>query len=282
MPATGFAIVLPAVASSGTLASTVKVYAWVPDSNGAPTATPFTLYTDANCSVAASNPATLGASVRKLYKPPGSACVIVVKSADDAITYDTIHFPVIDPTDATVVAFSALSFSGTNAFLRATASDTFVAESASAHRSAMQIGIGTTTNDNAASGYVGELATGTAASGSVSFTNATAASIISLSLSAGDWDVWFNAEFTPAATTTVNQLIASISTTNNTLYLSSYDGYGKFSYPSSYVPRAGIIVPAGPRRISIASTTIIYGVGYADFGTSTMSAGGTLRARRVR
>jgi hypothetical protein len=41
--------------------------------------------------------------------------------------------------DATTAAFAALSFTGTNSFLRATAADTFVAEDAAAHRSALDV-----------------------------------------------------------------------------------------------------------------------------------------------
>jgi hypothetical protein len=41
-------------------------------------------------------------------------------------------------------------------------------------------------------------------------------------------------------------------------------------------------VPAGPWRISLAATTIVYLVARSNFGTSTMSAYGKIFARRAR
>ena len=142
--ATGIPIVVPALASSGTVASSYLLYSWIPDSSGAPTASPRTLYTDAACTSAAANPATLGASVRKLYKKATEAAVIVIKSADGATTYDTINYPATLITtaeieDTTLTALAALSFTSTNAFLRATDVDTFVAEAAAAHRTALSV-----------------------------------------------------------------------------------------------------------------------------------------------
>jgi hypothetical protein len=58
------------------------------------------------------------------------------------------------PLDATLTAFAALSLDGTNSYLRATGSDTFVAESATAHKTALALNNVDNTSDavkNAAS-----------------------------------------------------------------------------------------------------------------------------------
>ena len=93
MAATGVPFYIPAVASSGTLASTFKVNGWVPTSAGAPTGTRRTFYTDAELTTPASNPATLGASGRVFYTSPILSYAFTITSADEGTTYDTIHIP---------------------------------------------------------------------------------------------------------------------------------------------------------------------------------------------
>ena len=79
---------------------------------------------------------------------------------------------------------------------------------------------GTTTNDSAAAGTVGEEIVSTVIVGSaVSLTTATAATVTSIALTAGDWDVSFDAMFTGGTTTLVVYTKASLSTTTNTMIL---------------------------------------------------------------
>src|SRR5712671_6777035 len=75
---------------------------------------------------------------------------------------------------------------------------------------------GTTTNDNAAAGNVGEYIVGTAAIDSVSITTGTPVNVGSISLTAGDWDVSCQIVYLPGATTTVSALEASLSATTGT------------------------------------------------------------------
>src|SRR6185312_14765343 len=73
---------------------------------------------------------------------------------------------------------------------------------------------GTTTNDNASSGNVGQLISSNIVSGSsVSLTTATPLDITTISLTAGDWDVQGNCTSNPAGSTTTSVFICSISTT---------------------------------------------------------------------
>lgn len=96
MAATGIPIpIWSLVNASGAPVSGAKVYSWVPDSNGAPTATARALFTDASATVPAANPYTLGTNGGgTLYRLPSQAVTIQVKSADAATTYSTTHLPV--------------------------------------------------------------------------------------------------------------------------------------------------------------------------------------------
>lgn len=143
------------------------------------------------------------------------------------------------------------------------------------------IGKGTATNDSAAAGYIGEFVSGTAVAGSVSLTTATTANITSISLTAGDWDVSGGVTFTTAASTSVTQAIAGISTTTATL---GADGTYARNTIAAFVPGAiewlDQISPTV--RISVAATTTVYLVGQSTFTVSTQTAGGFITARRVR
>jgi hypothetical protein len=141
--------------------------------------------------------------------------------------------------------------------------------------------IGTTTNDSAAAGMLGQYIEASAAVNTVSLTSSTAKTITSISLTAGDWDVTGLVYYRPAASTTVSEIATCISLTNNTLDLTP----GKFADQAWFGSTFGGVdnnqnVPVV--RLSLASTTTVYLVGYANFGTSTMTAGGHLGARRVR
>lgn len=142
---------------------------------------------------------------------------------------------------------------------------------------------GTSTNNNAPAGYIGEFISANTASGSaVSLTSDASANIASISLTAGDWDVQgFIATSVGAGTTTVN-LAAGISKTSATLPTpdptASYWGF------SISNPSAGNVYSEGLStcRISLASTTTVYLVCQATFAVSTESAYGWISARRRR
>lgn len=142
--------------------------------------------------------------------------------------------------------------------------------------------VGTTTNNSANAGSVGEYVEGTLASGSAtSLTTATAKTITSISLTAGDWDVTGIVFFAPAATTSVTELSASISQTNNTLdvTLGRFIDHGSAATVYSGQGNSAAVPSA---RISLSGTTTVYLVGYAAFSVSTMTAYGVIHARRMR
>lgn len=146
--------------------------------------------------------------------------------------------------------------------------------------------VGTTTNDSAAAGNVGQYIESVIASGSaVSLTSTTPANMTSISLTAGDWDVDCVFQFTGAGTTTVTYLIGSISTTSATLdstagRRSSLQENAATAFNN--IADAIITVAIPPLRFSLSGTTTLYAVAQALFGTSTCSVFGILRARRVR
>lgn len=141
--------------------------------------------------------------------------------------------------------------------------------------------IGTTTNDNAAAGSVGEYVSSFIVIGSaVALTTSTPANMTSISLTAGDWDVWASVIFHPAGTTNIASMSAGIGTNS-----ASFTGV----VPGAYmvVTMTGITgadqgYAVGARRFSLSGTTTIYLVVSGTFTISTLSAYGAIEARRRR
>ena len=141
---------------------------------------------------------------------------------------------------------------------------------------------GTTTNDSAAAGTVGEYISAEVTSGApVALTTVTQTNVTSISLTAGDWDIWANVTFACAATTVITGGIGSISATSATLDTSGGHA-ASISQPNAGFTGGNHTTNPGTVRISLASTTTIYMVAFANFATSTCSAYGYLAARRRR
>lgn len=142
------------------------------------------------------------------------------------------------------------------------------------------IGIkGTTTNNNAQAGSIGEYIESIVLSSSpVALTNNTAANITSISLTAGDWDVFGCWKMTVAASTNSTNRQGGISTTSATLPTSVY--ISKETYTIVGSADGGQAVPT--RRLSLSGTTTVYLVAFSSFTVSTSSAWGFIGARRVR
>ena len=137
-----------------------------------------------------------------------------------------------------------------------------------------------TTNDNAVAGTIGEYISATAAPGAVALTTGVSANVTSISLTAGDWDVTGLTNFTPGATTNITQYGSGPSST--TAALGAQDTYAQI-VTAAQVTGANIIdLPLPTVRFSLAGTTTIFLVARASFTVSTLTAGGTIRARRAR
>lgn len=142
---------------------------------------------------------------------------------------------------------------------------------------------GTTTNDDAAAGKVGEYLTANLASGSAtSLSTSTAKTIISISLTAGDWDVWGIVNYTAAGTTAIVTLQASVSQVADTRDV-TIDHLVSTAYANAYViGAASTSVSMPPVRVSLSATTTVYLIAFATFNTSTLTGYGVINARRRR
>ncbi len=143
---------------------------------------------------------------------------------------------------------------------------------------------GTTTNDSAAAGGVGEFVSSTIAlANKVALATDTAKTVTSVSLTAGDWDVEGLVCFSGNAATVVQYVIGAIFTTTDTM--PNADQQASISYGSTgvaiYAAQDTCTTP--PRtRISVAVTTTVYLVAKSGFTTNSAGAYGTINARRFR
>ena len=148
--------------------------------------------------------------------------------------------------------------------------------------------VGTTTSNSAQAGSIGEFVTATVASGSaVPLTTGVGANVTSISLTAGDWDINAQVDHLIAAATSITQLNASMSLTSATLSSQvggsglGTDATATASF-SAMVPTANITQGIAMVRFLISATTTVFLVAQDNFSVSTVSAFGTIRARRVR
>jgi hypothetical protein len=136
---------------------------------------------------------------------------------------------------------------------------------------------GTTTNNNAASGAIGEYQTGSFSGGALA--TGTPASTANVSLTAGDWDVWGAAVITPSAG--AQAIEVGVSTTNNA-FSGALDAGGNTLLQAAFLAGGAQRLNTAAARISIAATTTVYLIAQANFTTGTCSVGGFISARRVR
>lgn len=141
---------------------------------------------------------------------------------------------------------------------------------------------GTTTNNNANTGAVGEYVSSTVLVGAaVPLTTATAADITSISLTAGDWDVWGTVVTNPNAATTQTVIVGWVSSTSATIPTAPNEG-GEHSLNVAIAAGQTIILSCGMRRFSLSGTTIIYLSIFSAFAVNTNAGYGFIGARRMR
>ncbi len=139
---------------------------------------------------------------------------------------------------------------------------------------------GTSTNDSATAGNIGEYVPSTIASGSaVSLTSPNVSNITSISLTAGDWDVDILGYFGPGASTNVAFATVGISTTSATLDTTE----GRFAQNGAMgVPVVTFTISVPTYRLSLSGTTTVFFVARGSFTVSTLNAYGIIQARRAR
>jgi hypothetical protein len=138
--------------------------------------------------------------------------------------------------------------------------------------------VGTTTNNNANSGSIGEHVSNSATGASLS--NSTVVNGTSISLTAGDWDAIAQCRFN-TTTATIASGAVGISTTSAT--------YGAFGTIGNFVNTNNSVATTNtfyantiPVRLSLSATTTIYAVTSATFAAGTVTVDCFIRARRVR
>lgn len=129
---------------------------------------------------------------------------------------------------------------------------------------------------------VGEYAESIITQGSgTALTTNTAANITTLSLTAGDWNLWGNVAFLSAATTAINDLNGWISTTSATIPAGNLRSQRFVAVAfTPGIANESFCVPF--KRLNLATTTTVYLSVQATFATSTLEGSGGLFARRAK
>lgn len=213
---------------------------------------------------------------------PAATDTLVGKATTDTLTNKTLTAPIINGATSASGNFDLSGSTGT--FKTSTGAATFGGSSntfTNAITPSQTAGIvGTTTNNNANSGSVGEYIESVATTGSVSLTSGSDSNITSLvSLPAGDWDVSGSVRFTPAGTTIPNFFIVSLNTTSAT-NSGNIDSMSLIQTTFATGGEEFIVSPV--KRYSFSTATTVFLIGHANFTVSTLTAGGIIRARRVR
>lgn len=143
--------------------------------------------------------------------------------------------------------------------------------------------IGTTTNNSANAGSVGEFISSTILQANrVGLTSGTPVDVTSISLTAGDWDVTALLGLSENSSTAWTYYIGSISAVSGAISASVTNSVTG-SVNSDTLLAVNVYLPAPVVRVSLASTTTYYLVAQGSFsGGSGQAAFGTISARRVR
>lgn len=139
---------------------------------------------------------------------------------------------------------------------------------------------GTDTNNSAAAGYVGEYISAVPGATVAPSTTGVPKTITSISLTAGDWDVYGGLRWVPGTATGNTYVACYVSLTNNAADSLLSDSTAVLTSIGS-----DTTISTGPRRISIATTTTVYLTGEVNFsaiGTGAYNVQSKLWARRVR
>lgn len=142
--------------------------------------------------------------------------------------------------------------------------------------------VGTTTNDNAASGNVGEQVQSVVGAGSVG-TTAQFFDITSISLTAGDWNVSGVAVYARNGATIIDYSLGiSTAAGNSASGLVTGDTFIGWTVTAGVATQGQLSLTLPDVRISIGSTTTIYLKGYSEYSVATPTRTGRITARRVR
>lgn len=138
--------------------------------------------------------------------------------------------------------------------------------------------VGITNGSNAAPGNIGEVVKVTIADDTVPMVANTAATIATLPLLPGDYDVWATVRFGPEASTTISQVLGGISSSAG--ILQNTDSI--FALNCTFLTGAALVQSTPTIRVNVSASANYYLIGQANFAVSGMNGGGTITARRRR
>lgn len=144
---------------------------------------------------------------------------------------------------------------------------------------------GSSTNDSAAAGNVGEYTSlALALASALPLSSGVGTTVVSLPLSAGDWDVWGQAIIHVQTITVVTFLSAGINSASGTALPSITSGAAaQIGLGAGLSGAAGdTALSVGPSRVSLSAAGTAFLVGNFTFATSTAAVYGVLQARRRR
>lgn len=140
--------------------------------------------------------------------------------------------------------------------------------------------VGNATGNSVSAGSVGQfMSSSIAVGGSVSLTTGTAANITSITLTAGDWDVWGTVCTNPAASTVQQIIIGSVSGTSGTLATAPNGGAYTLLLLGT-TAGLGVCAPVGMKTVNVSTSTTEYLVIQSNFTVSTNGGYGFIGARR--
>ena len=138
---------------------------------------------------------------------------------------------------------------------------------------------GTSTNDDAEAGRVGEyLSNSRSSSVPIAMTSNVAVNVTTLTLTAGDWDVSGNVAFNISSS--CNNVQSWIGLTSVTR--PSPPNNGAFCELAGPAFVSGTVLPTGTTRLSLSGTTTVYLGAIVLFSAGTVSSYGFIGARRAR
>jgi hypothetical protein len=142
--------------------------------------------------------------------------------------------------------------------------------------------LGTTTNDNASAGCIGEYVSVIVVAPGVTLSNNVAANAVQLTLQPGDWDVVGEPWVSATGTGTVVNISVGLTTASATMPGGPGDNSARLSTLENAAAPAALILAVGPARFSLAVATTVYLTAQVGFSATACTVYGKLRARRVR
>ena len=137
-------------------------------------------------------------------------------------------------------------------------------------------GIAGVTNGSAAgAGQMGQLLTATAST--VSISNSVLTNCTSLSLTAGDWNVWGNVHLNPGASTSLTLGLGGLNTTSATLPASPNTSQWAYAGTANF----GQSVALPMQVFNVSGSTTVYAVVETGFASGSANMDCVVNARRV-